>query len=457
MKIIKITMVLLVVCSLLFGSMSCSSDSSAEESSIVTSAVTKGDITNEVTGTGNLAFKTTQDLVFGQTGEASETVNVLGSAVNVVEGDLVSEGDILVEADTKDWQDNVAELEHAVEEAEYSLLQAQASLETAQYNLYAQEDVAEIQDKIDVATYKYNAAEVYYQASLKENSTLDKEYWLSEMTDYEEMIADYEQEIEELLADPEHSGAASSVSELKSLVRSVEKAEYAVTTAQNSVDEAQTELDNELSSNQQIVAPFDGVITAVNVIEGDIVSRTETLIEIADPEAFLADILVSEVDIFSVETGGYAEVTVDAIEDYIFPATIYQIAPLATVSSGVVNYEVVVELTSLVPVDGTEAISLMEGLSVTVNVILEQANDVVLVPTRAITTSGNNSIVQVVNGDAIEERVITIGISDSTNTEVVSGLSEGEEVVVKSSSSSSSSSSNTNMGGGSLMGIMGGR
>ena len=116
MKVYKITMVVLVICGILLSSMGCSSEAESAETEIVTSPVTRGDITVEVTGTGNLTFKTTQDLVFGQTGEASETVNVLVSAVNVESGDMVSEGDVLVEADTKDWQDRVSELEHALED-----------------------------------------------------------------------------------------------------------------------------------------------------------------------------------------------------------------------------------------------------------------------------------------------------------------------------------------------------
>jgi len=78
-----------------------------------------------------------------------------------------------------------------------------------------------------------------------------------------------------------------------------------------------------------------------------------------------------------------------------------------------------------------ENIELKEGLTVTVSVIVEERDDVLLVPNAAITTSGRQTYVQVLSPDGtIEERAITTGISDWQYTEVIEGLSEGEQVVV---------------------------
>jgi len=78
-----------------------------------------------------------------------------------------------------------------------------------------------------------------------------------------------------------------------------------------------------------------------------------------------------------------------------------------------------------------ENIELKEGLTVTVSVIVEEMSDVLLVPNSAITTSGRQAYVQVLSPDGtIEERTITIGISDWQYTEAIEGLSEGEQVVV---------------------------
>jgi hypothetical protein len=171
------------------------------------------------------------------------------------------------------------------------------------------------------------------------------------------------------------------------------------------------------------------------VDEGDIVQRNATLIEIAEPEKFVANILVTERDIFSVKIGGDATVSFDALTGLNFPAKITKIAPLATVQQGVVNYNVTVGLTSLTPsrpaqdrngqtsqtVSGgtspagspsatgipggaaggspsgslaAQAIDLKDGLSATVNIPIQQKDNVLLVPSRAITRQGQDSTVQ---------------------------------------------------------------
>jgi len=85
-------------------------------------------------------------------------------------------------------------------------------------------------------------------------------------------------------------------------------------------------------------------------------------------------------------------------------------------------------------------IQLREGLTVTVSIITETRNDVVLVPSAAISNQGGQQVVTVVLSDETEEvRVIETGLSDWQNTEVLSGLTEGEQVVVPLGTSSTSS------------------
>jgi multidrug efflux pump subunit AcrA (membrane-fusion protein) len=91
----------------------------------------------------------------------------------------------------------------------------------------------------------------------------------------------------------------------------------------------------------------------------------------------------------------------------------------------------------------TQTVTLKDGLSATVNIISQQANNVLIIPSKAITRQGQNSTVQVVNGTTTETRVVKTGITDGTNTEITSGLTDGEIVTYKLSTSTSSSSSST--------------
>ncbi|MBN2240001.1 MAG: HlyD family efflux transporter periplasmic adaptor subunit [Dehalococcoidales bacterium] len=74
---------------------------------------------------------------------------------------------------------------------------------------------------------------------------------------------------------------------------------------------------------------------------------------------------------------------------------------------------------------------LREGLTVTVSILTDTRTNVLLVPSAAISSANGQSVVTIVNSDGTQEqRVITTGLSDWQNTEVTSGLSEGEQVYV---------------------------
>jgi len=150
-----------------------------------------------------------------------------------------------------------------------------------------------------------------------------------------------------------------------------------------------------------------------------------------------------------VQLGGKAMVQADAMQELSLPAEVTHIAPTATIQSGVVNYEVKVELQSLeaveqeqMPTTIPEDFQLREGLTVTVNIVVAQRNDVLLVPNGAITTQAWQTYVQVMSPDGvIEERSITTGIRNWQYTEVTDGLSEGEKVIMAQETTSTSTTS----------------
>ncbi len=77
-----------------------------------------------------------------------------------------------------------------------------------------------------------------------------------------------------------------------------------------------------------------------------------------------------------------------------------------------------------------EDFQLREGLTVTVRIIVDERNNVLLVPNKAITRQGQETYVQVLKDGVMEERAITTGISDWQFTEVSEGLVEGEQIIV---------------------------
>jgi membrane fusion protein, macrolide-specific efflux system len=112
------------------------------------------------------------------------------------------------------------------------------------------------------------------------------------------------------------------------------------------LEDAQASLDEHLALSPQVVAPFDGFVTQVNVDGGDEVMKGTVAMTITDPNRFEVDILVSENDIAQLAEGMRAEVTVDVLS-VTLPAEVSYIAPTATISSGVVNYQVTIEVATL--------------------------------------------------------------------------------------------------------------
>jgi multidrug efflux pump subunit AcrA (membrane-fusion protein) len=268
--------------------------------------------------------------------------------------------------------------------------------------------------------------------------------------------------------------------------QAVKDAEEGVWEAQQEVDEAQEELNEALATSLEIIALFDGFITRVNVEGGDEVTKGTLAVQLADPTEFEAELLVNEMDILQVALGGEATVQVDALQGAVLPAEVTHISPTATIQSGVVNYRIKVEVKSLeamaqehqqaieaAPQQGElpeplqqaikegrisreqaeemaeqmqpgqsgqrgqvstaipEDFQLREGLTVTVNILVDARDDVLLIPNSAITSQGGQPFVSVVSPDGtIEERAIQIGISDYLFTEVLGGLSEGEQMAV---------------------------
>ena len=433
------------------------------------------------------------------------------------------------ERTVSDKEDAVATAEHLVTTKELAVSQAQLNLETAEYNLSQIEEVKEAQDAVDDAEDNLRLVKLMLMGDLGGGLTIDFAYWSQLKTLAEEDLVKVQEELQDILDENDISLSNDVVLDVAAkqlLVKqkqlALEDAQLAVADAEKAVDDAeydledakldvedaihdvedanldvkdarkalvdaQEELEEANSKSPIIVALFDGFITKVNVEGGDEVLSGTVAVQLADPSKFEAAILVSEMDILQVKEGGEASVQVDAMPGLTLPAKVTHISPTATIQSGVVNYEIKVEVESLeavmqerqemrqqamqgvssgeiperlqqaieagqitqeeaeemmkqrqqglqsgqAPTMMPEDFQLREGLTVTVSILVDEKTDVLLVPNSAITRREAQSYVQVVPADgAPEERAIQTGISDWQYTEVTSGLSEGEQIVV---------------------------
>jgi len=368
MKVLKLAIIAVVLGSVTLLSLGCPGTDTEPTPEQQVATVQRGDLTVDITASGNLSFSHTEDLAFQMAGIVAE--------VNVQAGDSVKQGQVLATLDTTQRETDLASLESRVLSAQISLKNDQLALDKAE-----DQSVTLVTGDIIFAD-NYDDEEIDI---LKLRVKLDE----ANLQDAQKALAD----------------------------------------AQN--------------ASPEIIAPFDGFISTVNVSAGDAgtsgngVPKGTVACQLVDPNRFEADILVSEMDIFQVKLGGDATVQIDAMPMLTLPAKVTHISPTATIQSGVVNYSVKVEvepLEELMPTQQQAAFGsfqLREGLTVTVSIIMQQKSDVLLVPNGAITTQGRQAYVQVVAADgSTTQRAITTGISNWQYTEVTEGLAEGEQVVV---------------------------
>jgi len=178
-----------------------------------------------------------------------------------------------------------------------------------------------------------------------------------------------------------------------------------------------------------IVAPFDGVVADISITEGKEIS-TATL---ATPAISLVDTseiemrgFIDEIDIAMVQLGQEANIILDTLPDEEVKGSVVFISPVGTIRAGVVSYDTTITLTN--PVE-----ELRDGMSATAEIIIERRDDVLLIPNRAIRGTWVDPMGVVLGDGQQEDREITLGLTDGINTEVLSGLQEGEKVILPTS------------------------
>ncbi len=193
--------------------------------------------------------------------------------------------------------------------------------------------------------------------------------------------------------------------------------------AQSSVEQSQIALEQmQLKVQQtQLTAPFEGMVTAVNLKLGQ--TAGTTTIQMADLDHLEIVVNMAEVDVNRIKKGQRAQVTLDALAEARLQGAVSQIALVGVQSQGVVNYPVTIALTN--PPAGVKT-----GMTANLDIIVDERKDVLLVPNRAVRTQGRNKVVTVVAGEQERVTPVQTGLSDETRTEIVSGLQEGELVQV---------------------------
>lgn len=390
------------------------SQDAATAPSYTTESAETGTLSVTVDGTGNLAVRDEVEVYPGTSGTVTKVL--------VAVGDEVEEGDGLYRLDADSVTKEVASAKAAKQQASTSVTKAKLELYRAEKSL---------------ARLEKQAKEPTSTVSSSDITIAEKEVTI---------------------------------------------ADKGVTSAELSYDSAAEQYDDALDAldDLEVVAPCDGIVWSLGVEVGDSVSTsggessgsssgsaaggTTTSASssgsgapatIARDGRMGVELSINEVDVTSLAEGQDAEIEFDAVSDLKMTGTVDEVAAEGTIESGVVSYSVWLTL------DGTDE-RLKTGMSAAATIVTAVERGVLLVPNSAVkTATDGTSYVQVLEQGAAtpQDVTVTTGISNATQTVIVSGISQGASVVTKTatadSGDGSDSSSDEQDGGGGGMMMMG--
>lgn len=245
----------------------------------------------------------------------------------------------------------------------------------------------------------------------------------------------------------------------KLLKDKVALAEKAIDIAEQNLAVSAADYRNQLSdaSKRKVTAPIDGTVNEINIKNGDDLGKSSSSstnlspIIIGDLGTLKASISVNEVDIPNVSEGQKVTLKFSAIDSLELSGKVEKIDSLGTITQGVVTYNVTIGFDVSDP-------RIRPQMSVSANIITAVKEDVLLVPNSAVKTKNGGSYVDILNKNSkiSTQKNVTLGLSDNTNTEIVSGINAGDNVVtqtITSTSKTSTASPSSNRGGIGIPGL----
>lgn len=368
---------------------------------------------------------------------------------------------------------NTSDLANKLASAKTALDEASSAYNSANvaYSGYYQKLGSEISDTIDDYEEKVAAAEKVVTAHEKITQAYKEELddFNSELSDVKEEYEDKKSDFTDVYGqndadsiDDKIDSLSDSISETElsiktsdaesgsDLLKARQDADTAIAKAdsaqsvydrtaaslENQVSEAQKKYDNavkeyeefcdSVSDDGSVYAECDGIISSVNVSDGDSIMANVSLVTIMDTRYIYLSASVSEEDITSLESDMECSVNLTAFDGKSFEGHIDTISAEPARSSGSVTYTVTVKL------DDESGLNVREGMSGDITFIEGGVTDVMYTNVNAVTFRDGKSYVKVYdeNGQVIE-KAVTTGFSDGRYVEITSGVSAGEKLLAE--------------------------
>lgn len=177
-----------------------------------------------------------------------------------------------------------------------------------------------------------------------------------------------------------------------------------------------------------VKAPFNGVITVLDVQVGDVVQVGTKAVQMDDLTQLYLDVQISEIDISLVDVGQRALLVFDAYFENTFEGEVVQISPVGTTVQGVVEYTVRINML------GQDDERIKPGMTAGVTIVVEEKEDIFLIPNDAIVNINGQESVYVRRNEAYEAVPVTLGSNSDFYSEVIEAdIREGELIILNPS------------------------
>lgn len=243
-------------------------------------------------------------------------------------------------------------------------------------------------------------------------------------------IREKEKNLEKLMEGPDNQDVVAAKEKIKEReqtfvdlkkgpdILDVESQELSVRQSEIAVQDAQERL-----ADYILKAPITGIIAQILVTRDDSVSPSTIIASIVTKKK-VAEISLNEIDAARIALGMRATLTFDALPSVLLTGEVIEMDTIGTLEQGVVTYAIKIGF-------DTDNVAVREGMSVTATVLVDSRFDTLIVPAASVQSEQEQDVVQVLVKGAPQRRVVSKGISNDTQTEILDGLKENDLIITQ--------------------------
>lgn len=176
-----------------------------------------------------------------------------------------------------------------------------------------------------------------------------------------------------------------------------------------------------------LITPISGIVTRVDTpVAGINITPANAVFVVADPNEVVFEANIDEVDISQIKEGQKVVLSLDAYPEEEIESKVEKISFTATTTrSGGTAFPVKMTLPE------NQGLKFKLGMNGDAEILLQEKENVLVVPSETIMKKGKKYYVFIVRNGAASQQEVKIGLETETETEILEGVSEKEEVVTK--------------------------